>query len=297
MSDYLWDQEGEDAEVEGLEQQLAALAYDADPPTLPSTPAHLPPPSPPLPRVRPPRSRGAPWKFPLVMPVLLGAGLVLMGFGIAWVTLGRERAEVNRSWALAPIVVASADLSEGEVLTAAHLTQRSVPARFIPDSAVTPDATAALLGHRLRVAVAAGDPLLWSQLERGDAVQGLVAHLAGRARSLAISATGLSDDARTVDVVGRFDDPATHEPVDLTLLKGAPVLSPRRASPEVSVLVQPGQAALLESAQTVSAAPASTALDLEDPRAQALLQRLLARARDQAAARKTARTIELIRAR
>ena len=214
MTDYLWDKEGADPEVQALEQQLGTFAYDADPPTLPSTPAHRTPPPVPRPFARP----GAPWKYPAVMPGLLGAGLVLMGFAVAWVAMNRERSDVRAGWNLAPIVVASRDLGVGTLLSVDQLEQRSVPQRYIPDTAVSPDAAKFFLGQRLRVPLSTGDALLWTQLEHTDAMQGLAAKWARQATSLAFSLAGV--------------DRSLVQPDEVKVLEGDP------NSPEARALVQ-----------------------------------------------------------
>src|SRR5438445_499935 len=104
--DYLWEKSGRDPQIESIEASLSGLAYDGDPPVLPLR--RVPTPSPPLRAVaRPVFSRGAPWTHAKAMPLAFAAGLMLMGFGVSYSALMKEKADVRRGWNLVPVLVAS----------------------------------------------------------------------------------------------------------------------------------------------------------------------------------------------
>ncbi|MFZ5441791.1 MAG: Flp pilus assembly protein CpaB [Myxococcota bacterium] len=316
MSEYLWDKSGSDPDVEALEQSLAALAYDGDPPVLP-LPRALPSP----PRVRVPAWRpGAPWTHARVMPLALAAGLALLGFGITFSALAKAEADVRRGWNLVPVVVASTELSEGTVVTMEHLSQRSVPEQFVTSSVIKPDSASFVVGQRVMVAVAAGDPLLWSQFETSRAMEHLAARVLKRARALALEVrgtTGVGGWLRPndhVDIVGSFKDPQTNEQVAVTLMQNVPVLATGKISgttnvnllPEhergyghVSLLVLPEEAELLTLAQQVGGLTFTLRneddLDVLEERGRATIGTLLSGERTKALQQKRFDTIQVIR--
>ena len=245
MSDYLWDQSGSDPDVQQLEAALSGLAYDGDPPVLPS-PVRAPLPSPPLPRVRPPPYRpGAPWTHARLTPLALAAGLMLMGFGVAFSALQRERAQVRQGWNLVPVVVAAVDLAEGTVVTLEHLSQRSVPEQFVTSSVIKPDSASYVVGQKVQVAVAAGDPLLWNEFETSRAAERLAARVMKRARALAVEVkgtTGVGGFMRPndhVDIIGSFKDPLTNLPVAVTLMQNVMVLATGKLTGTTNVNLVP----------------------------------------------------------
>ena len=270
MSDYLYDKSGSDPDVESFEAALSGLAYDGEPPALPA-PTRAPQPSPPLARVPIPRHRpGAPWMFARVTPIALAAGLMLMGFGVSFSALQKERNDVRKGWNLVPVVVATVDLSEGTVVTMEHLSQRSIPEQFVTSSVVKPDSSSYVVGQKVMVSVAAGDPLLWSQFETSRAAEHLAARIMKRARALALEVkgtTGVGGWMRPndhVDIIGSFKDPATNEQVAVTLMQNVTVLATgkitgttnvnlipenERAYGNVSLMVLPEEAELLALAE------------------------------------------------
>jgi pilus assembly protein CpaB len=270
MSDYLWDKTGSDPDIEALEQSLAGLAYDGDPPLLP-VPTRAPLPSPPLPKAKVPAYRpGAPWRYAKVMPLAFAAGLMLLGFGVAFSALQKAQDDVRRGWNLVPVVVASTELSEGTVVTLEHLSQRSVPEQFVTSSVIKPDSASYVVGQKVTVAVAAGDPLLWSQFETSRAVERLAAKVMMKARALAVEVrgtTGVGGWMRPnyhVDVIGSFKDPQTNEQIAVTLMQNVTVLATGKITgttnvnllPEnergyghVSLMVLPEEAEMLALAQ------------------------------------------------
>ena len=316
--DYLWEKSGRDPEVESLELSLSGLAYDGDAPVLP--PRRVLTPSPPLPAVRRPVYRGAPWTHAKAMPLALAAGLMLMGFGVAYSALMKEKADVRRGWNLVPVLVANVDLSEGTVVTMAHLSQRSVPEQFVTSSVVKPDSSGYVVGQKVQVAVAAGDPLLWNQFSSSRAVDGLAARIFKRARALAVEVkgtTGVGGWMRPndhVDIIGSFKDPMTNEQVAVTIMQNVMVLATgkltgntnvnllpeaERAYGNVSLMLLPEEAEMLVLAQELGGLTFTLRneddLDVLEERGRATISTLMSGERTRVLQQKRFNTIQVIR--
>jgi len=320
MSDYLWDKSGADPDVEALEAQLSGLAYDGDPPALPA-PVRAPLPSPRLPRVKVPSHRpGAPWLFAKVTPLALAAGLMLMGFGVSFSALQKERDDVRKGWNLVPVVVSAVDLSEGTVVTMEHLSQRSIPEQFVTSSVVKPDSSSYIVGQKIMVAVAAGDPLQWSQFETTRVAERLASRVMKRARALALEVkgtTGVGGWMRPndhVDIIGSFKDPLTNEQVAVTLMQNVMVLATgkitgttnvnllpesERAYGNVSLMVLPEEAEMLALAQGLGNLTFTLRneddLDVLEERGRATINTLLSGERTKVLQQKRFNTIQVIR--
>lgn len=321
-SDYLWDRTGSDAEVEGLEHSLSGLAFDADPPELPvAEPLRLPTrPSPPLGVKVPAWATRTPWLGGRLTPLAFAIGLTLVGFGIAWSAIQKERLDVRKGWNLVPVLVANVDLSEGTVVTPETLSQRSVPEQFVTPSVVKPDSAQILVGQRLQVPVAAGDPLQWTQFDTARAAERLAARVFKRARALAVDVKGTTSVGGWlqpndhVDVIGSFKDPSTHQQVAVTLMQNVPVLSTGKLSGStkvnllspaertygnVSLLVLPEEAELLtlgaELGTLTFTLRNETDLTVLDERGRASVSSLLSGERTRVLQQKRFSTIQVIR--
>ncbi len=317
-NDYLWEKSGRDAEVESLELSLSGLAYDGDPPVLPLR--RVPTPSPPLRAMRPPAYRGAPWTHAKGMPLALAAGMMLMGFAVAWSALMKEQSDVRRGWNLVPVLVATVDLSEGTVVTMEHLSQRSVPEQFVTSSVVKPDSANYVVGQKVQVAVAAGDPLLWNQFESTRAVERLASRIFKRARALAVEVkgtTGVGGWMRPndhVDIIGSFKDPVTNEQVAVTMLQNVMVLATgkitgttnvnllpqaERAYGNVSLMLLPEEAEMLVLAQELGGLTFTLRneddLDVLEERGRATIGTLMSGERTKVLQQKRFNTIQVIR--
>lgn len=313
--DYLWEKTGEDVQLEALEKSLGALAYDGDPPVLPVRRVPTPPP-----RAVAPRYHRAPWTHAKVMPLALAAGLMLMGFGVAWSALAKEKAEARRGWNLVPVLVATVDLSEGTVVTMEHLAQRSVPEQFVTSSVVKPDSASYVIGQKVQVAVAAGDPVLWNQFESTRAVEHLASRILKKARALAVEVkgtTGVGGWMRPndhVDIIGSFKDPQTNEQVAVTLMQNVNVLATgkitgntnvnlipenQRAYGHVSLMLLPEEAELLVLAQELGGLTFTLRneddVDVLEERGRATINTLLSGERTKVLQMKRFNTIQVIR--
>ena len=317
--DYLWEKSGRDAQVEALELSLSGLAYDGEAPVLPMR--RLPTPSPPLPAMRKPVYRGAPWTHAKATPLALAAGLMLMGFGVAYSALAREKADVRKGWNLVPVLVATVDLSEGTVVTMEQLSQRSVPEQFVTSSVVKPDSASFVIGQKVQVAVAAGDPLMWNQFEAArSGMERLAARVFKRARALAVEVkgtTGVGGWMRPndhVDIIGSFKDPMTNEQVAVTIMQNVMVLATgkltgttnvnlvpeaQRAYGNVSLMLLPEEAEMLVLAQELGGLTFTLRneedLDVLEERGRATVSTLLSGERTRVLQQKRFNTIQVIR--
>ena len=312
-SDYLWDKSGADADVEALELSLSGLAYDGDAPVLPAQRAPLPP-------VKLPTRRGPIFRHAKLGPIALAAGLMLMGFAVAFSALQKEMADVRRGWNLVPVTVANVDISEGTVVTVDMISQRSVPEQFVTSSVVKPDSVNYVVGQRVQVAIAAGDPLQWSQFDSARTVEHLASRILKRARALAVQVTGTAGVGGWlrpndhVDIIGSFKDPVTNEQVVVTLLQNVNVIATGKLTgttnvnllPEsartydnVSLMLLPEEAELLVLAQETGNLTFSLRneedLDVLEERGRATINTLLSGERTKVLQQKRFNTIQVIR--
>ncbi len=192
----------------------------------------------------------------------LAAALGLLAGGIGFGAIRAREREVREGWALAEVLVASADLGAGEVLAGEHIARRQIPERFVTTSVLRPEHALQAVGQRLLVPVQAGDPLLWTHFETVRGIERLANVVAprGRAVTIAVDDTGaVGGFVRPndhVDVLATVRDPTTHEPSTVTVLQNVLVLATGATTGQaavpvaeefshVSLLVLPEEAELL----------------------------------------------------
>jgi pilus assembly protein CpaB len=200
------------------------------------------------------------------------------------------------------------------------MSQRSIPEQFVTSSVVKPDSSSYVVGQKVMVAVAAGDPLLWSQFETSRAAEHLAARVMKRARALALEVkgtTGVGGWMRPndhVDIIGSFKDPGTNEQVAVTLMQNVTVLATgkitgttnvnlipenERAYGNVSLMVLPEEAEMLALAQGMGNLTFSLRneddLDVLEERGRATINTLLAGERAKVLQQKRFNTIQVIR--
>lgn len=102
--------------------------------------------------------------------IVLGTALVVGGlaaYGAQSYLRGKleeiESRDKNR--AMVKLVVAKENLAKGSTLGSANLAVRPVPAEWAHSGAVTPDQFARVDGATLAYPAAAGEPLIWAQME------------------------------------------------------------------------------------------------------------------------------------
>lgn len=180
-------------------------------------------------------------KTPLLIAVALGvfAGIV------AWSALKKKESDVRRGWNLVPVIVAAAEISEGSVITMEMISQQQVPEQFVTSSVIKPDSAPYLIGQQVLVAMQAGDPFLWSQLNTTRAAERLSTKVAKKGRAISIEAKGVTAVGGWVrpndhvDVVGTFKDPKTNEAVAVTLMQNVIVLATGKITGTTNVNLLP----------------------------------------------------------
>ena len=178
-------------------------------------------------------------------PLLIALGLGLLAGIIAWSAIKKKESDVRRGWNLVPVVVASADIPEGTVITFDMINQRSVPEQFVTSSVVKPDSATYVVGQKVLVALQQGDPLLWSQFETTKAAERLSTKVQKKVRAITIDSkptTSVGGWVRPndhVDVIGTFRDPQTDENVAVTLLQNVIVLATGKVTGTTNVNLLP----------------------------------------------------------
>lgn len=98
-------------------------------------------------------------------PFVLAAGLLVAGLLAGWTGLFTSESQMKRAWTLVPVVVAAADMYEGDQLTAEAVAVRQMPDTVVRSASfVKPDSVAFVLGQRLIAPMQEGDPLCWTHL-------------------------------------------------------------------------------------------------------------------------------------
>lgn len=160
-------------------------------------------------------------------PLAAGIVLTLLAVSVARhriTTLEREIRERNEP---VEIVVASEDIPERGTLSGINLAKKSVPAsgagqRNIPAAEFT-----RILGTRVRGGIAAGEPVLWSDLEESGEAQRFSRSIPPGLRAVAVDADPLSSFAGLLRPGDRVDILHEREAGSgfLPLLRNVPVLA------------------------------------------------------------------------
>ena len=203
-------------------------------------------------------------------PLIVAIVLFVIGFGVSFSAIQKQKNDVRKGWNLVPVVVSAVDISEGTVVTMEMISQRSIPEQFVTSSVVKPDSASYIVNQKVLVALQSGDPLLWSQFETTKAAERLSTKVQKKARAITIEAkstTAVGGWVRPndhVDIIGTFKDPATNEQVAVTLLQNVIILATgkitgttninlipenERAYGHVSLLVIPEEAEILVLSQ------------------------------------------------
>ncbi len=317
MSDYLFDKEGEDADVEKLERSLSGLKYSGAAPELPR--AQKAAPVAVAPAAAAYRPTGPAWTAGRA-PLAIAAVLAMCSGLVAYSSIKKKEADVRRGWNLVPVVVAAVDVSEGTVVTFDMISQRSVPEQFVTSSVVKPDSASYVVNQKVLVPVQAGDPLLWSQFETTKAAERLSTKVQKKARAITIEAAktvavgGWVRPNDHVDLIGTFKDPQTNESVAVTLLQNVIVLATgkitgttnvnlipesQREYSNVSLLVIPEEAEILVLATELGGLTLSLRneddVDVLEERGRATINTLLSGERTRVLQSKRFNTISIIR--
>ncbi len=168
--------------------------------------------------------------FASYRPFVVAAFFAAVAIGVVVLLLSGAENRVKKGWNLVPVVVATADLPEGTVISMEVLSQRSVPEQFVTSSVVRPDSTQFILNQKLLVPVQAGDPMLWTQFESSRTGERLSVKIQRRARAVSLHAPktvavgGWIQPGDHVDVVASVHTTGP-EKVSVTLMQNLTVLS------------------------------------------------------------------------
>jgi Flp pilus assembly protein CpaB len=104
-----------------------------------------------------------------VVGLLIGAlvSFVLLsvfGGAAGWMYVKRKAREARAGWTLVPVVVANQDIPAGSQVTYQMVSRRVIPEQFVTGSVVKTDKAADVIGTRTLRPMAAGDPVLWTNL-------------------------------------------------------------------------------------------------------------------------------------
>jgi pilus assembly protein CpaB len=256
------------------------------------------------------------FRWPLAAALAFGVLAAVLSYS----AIKKREADVRKGWNLVPVVVAAVDIPEGTVVTMEMLSQRSVPEQFVTSSVVKPDSASYVVNQKVLVAVAAGDPLLWSQFETARASERLSTKIQKRARAISVEVKGVTSVGGWVrpndhvDIIGTFKDPQTGEQVAVTLMQNVVVLSTGKMTgttnvnlvPEgqrdynnVSLLVLPEEAEMLVLSQELGALTFTLRneddVDVLAERGRATINTLLSGERTKALQQKRFNTIQVIR--
>ena len=229
---------------------------------------------------------------------------------------------MRKGWNLVPVVVAAVDLSEGTRGDhgAALAAQRARAVRHLVGGEARLG-SATWWARRCRSAIAAGDPLLWSQFESSTRRRApRRPHLEAGPRPGRrgdTGTTGVGGWMRPndhVDIIGSFKDPLTNEQVAVTLMQNVMVLATgkltgttnvnlvpgaERAYGHVSLMVLPEEAEMLVLASELGGLTFTLRneddLDVLEERGRATISTLLSGERTKVLQQKRFNTIQIIR--
>ena len=141
-------------------------------------------------------------------PLFIAFGLMSAALVVYALSLFASERQSRSGWQLTQVVVASEDISFGDLITIDNVALRSVPPEFVNTNVVKDDALNNILDQRLLADVQTGDPIFWSQFASTKASQHLSARIVKRGRGYTIPLS-------TSGAVGRWVRPG--DSVDLVV--------------------------------------------------------------------------------
>lgn len=128
-------------------------------------------------------------KVALILSLLLGVAAVALMFSYIQKTTEAK----TKGWDMQTVLVASADLPVGTVLSQDNTATRDYPAKYIAGRVLTPDAAEVVLGGVLKVPAERGKPIMWTDVELPiDTAVGLSSDLAANTRAVTIPITQIT---------------------------------------------------------------------------------------------------------
>ncbi len=104
----------------------------------------------------------------ILVSLLLGAAAVYFSRNFIESQVDYYKSQLEKTEPMTKVVVPKSDLRQGQIVTAADLAIREVPARFAHDNSVGEANFQNAIGQRLRTDITEGKALLWAHLEGGD---------------------------------------------------------------------------------------------------------------------------------
>lgn len=144
-----------------------------------------------------------------VMLTLVGiaagvAGALLAGRYLA-ATAAAAEARAAQRYQMREVVVASADVAQGDRLDGANLAVRKVPRDFLPPDVITAERAAEVVGARTMISLSRGTPVVAAALEGGSAARSLSAVLAPDERALTVTVDDVNSHAGAIVVGDEVD--------------------------------------------------------------------------------------------
>ncbi len=145
--------------------------------------------------------------------------------------LGAQMAEIEareKNKAMVELVVAKTDLEKGRPLSAETVAVRSIPGEWAHSGAITPQQFGRIEGAMLAYPAAAGEPILWAQLE-SEKAPSFSARLTQGRRAVTVpvdeisSLSGMVAPDDLIDIVVSVKKDKSN--FTFTLLQGVPVLA------------------------------------------------------------------------
>ena len=131
----------------------------------------------------------------LIVAVLSGAAAAALAVRYLGTRAAATEASLRSRYEMRAVVVAAADLGQGETLDAARLAARQMPRQFVPADAVPVERAAELIGGRTAVAIRRGTPVIAAALSHSTDAPRLSSLLAGGRRALTIAVDQVNSQA------------------------------------------------------------------------------------------------------
>lgn len=173
-------------------------------------------------------------KFPLIIAIIIGVAALLAIR--SYVNKMEEQTQAKLKGE--PVVAASTDIPAGAELTIQMVSPKEVPRQFIPSQAIQGSAEVKqIIGRKTRVAIRAGQLILWSDLV-SEARGGLASVIPAGEGAFTLSfskgiKSGLIQPSDHIDVIASFALPKPNQPMPASV----GTASWRQASDMVNVVL------------------------------------------------------------
>ena len=153
-------------------------------------------------------------KFPLIIAIIIGVAAL---FAIKQYVSKMEQQAADKLKG-EPVVAASVDIPVGTELTMQMIVAKEVPRQFISAQAIQgSDSVKQIMGAKTRVAIHAGQPILWSDLA-SEAHGGLSSIIPAGEGAFTVSIakgvkSGLIQPSDHIDIIGSFAAPKPTQPM------------------------------------------------------------------------------------